>query len=247
MPNDGLIVVNADDSNCLDLLQHTNSTAITYGINNPNANFIARDISFNNAGFPTFNVFKNEKLFGKFTLSVAGTHNILNALSCIALCDYYKISVEILQQALLEFTGANRRLEYKGKFKNVSIYDDYAHHPTEIMATRNALYNKTFNEAWVIFQPHTYSRTQKLLSDFAKALINFDHIIITDIYASREAPISGVSSYNLVQEIQNLGKDCEYISNFDDIVNFIKNNVNNDDIVLTLGAGNVTDIGPMLL
>lgn len=247
LPADGLIVVNADDSNCLDLLQYTNANTITYGIHNEKANFTARNITFNNDGFPSFDVYKNNEFFGNFTLSVAGNHNVLNALSCIALCDYYKISVDVLKQALLEFTGANRRLEYKGKFSCVSIYDDYAHHPTEIVATKNALYNKKFNDAWVIFQPHTYSRTKNLLDDFVNALIGFDHIIITDIYAAREKPIEGVSSKNLVQKIQDLGKHCEYISNFNDIVNFIKNNVKENDIVLTLGAGNVTDIGPMLL
>ena len=247
LPDDGLLVVNADDSNCIDLLNHTNATKITYGLNNKEANFTACDISFNNNGFPSFSVYKNGTLFGEFALSVAGKHNILNALSCIALCDYYGICVDILKQALLEFTGANRRLEYKGNFNNVSVYDDYAHHPTEILATQNALYNKKFNEAWVIFQPHTYSRTKNLLQDFAHALINFDHIIITDIYAAREVPIEGVSSKNLVKRIQDLGKPCEYISKFDDIVRYVKENVQENDIVLTLGAGNVTEIGPMLI
>lgn len=249
LPKDGLIVVNADDKNCLDLLNTTTATHfITYGIENQEADFIARNISFNNNGFPTFDVYKNGQFFGNFTLSVAGIHNVLNALSCIALCDYYHISVDVLKQALVEFTGAHRRLEYKGTINsNVSVYDDYAHHPTEIVATRNALYNKKFNEAWVIFQPHTYSRTKNLLDDFAKALMKFDHIIITDIYAARESNTYGVTSKNLVQKIQELGKSCEYISNFDDIAKYLKDKVNANDIVLTLGAGNVTDIGPMLL
>lgn len=247
LPDNGLLVVNADDNNCLDLLKYTNATQITYGINNENANFVAHDISFNNNGFPTFSVYKNSKFLGEFSLSVAGQHNILNALSCIALCDYYGIHVDILKQALLEFTGAHRRLEFKGTFNNVSVYDDYAHHPTEITATRNALYNKKFNKAWVIFQPHTYSRTKNLLDDFAKALIDFDHIILTDIYAARETATYGVTSKTLAEKIEHLGKHCDYISSFDDIVEFIKNNAQDDDIVLTLGAGNVTDIGPMLL
>ena len=197
LPNDGLIVVNADDANCLDLIKYTNAHAITYGLKNENANFIAKNITFDKNGFPTFSAYKNGELYGNFTLSVAGNHNVLNALSCIALCDFYGISADTIKIALSEFTGAHRRLEYKGSFNNISVYDDYAHHPTEIIATRNALYNKQFNEAWVVFQPHTYSRTKNLLEDFAKALMSYDHVIITDIYAARETNTYNITSKDL--------------------------------------------------
>ena len=132
-------------------------------------------------------MYKNNEFYEKISLSVAGKHNVLNALACISVCDYYGISKGIIKSSLKEFTGASRRLEFKGIIpQNVSIFDDYAHHPTEILATANAIKNKKYNESWVIFQPHTYSRTASLLDDFAKSLSNFDNIILLDIYAARE-------------------------------------------------------------
>ena len=154
-----------------------------------------------------------------------------------------------MRDALAEFTGAHRRLEYKGSYNDITVFDDYAHHPTEIKATCNALNNKKFHESWVIFQPHTYSRTKNLLDDFASALSQFDHIIIADIYAARESNTYGVSSKDIVDRINSTRgvNHCEYISDFKDIVSYIKENAKPHDIILTLGAGNVTDLGPMIL
>ena len=147
----------------------------------------------------------------------------------------------------MKYTGAHRRFEYKGCFDNINVYDDYGHHPTEILATANALKQKQYNNSWVIFQPHTYSRTKTLLNDFAKVLTNFDNIIVTDIYAARENNTYDISSNDLVEKIKELGHDAIYISNFNDIVKYIKENAKPTDIVLTLGAGTVTNIGPMLV
>ena len=146
-----------------------------------------------------------------------------------------------------KFTGAHRRFEYKGTVNGASVYDDYGHHPTEIIATAKALMNKKYNKSWVVFQPHTYSRTKTLLTDFAKALLNFDHIIVTDIYAARETNRFGVSPLDLVNKINSLGKKSIYISDFDDIVKYLKEHVEKDDIVLTLGAGTVTEISNKLV
>ena len=107
--------------------------------------------------------------------------------------------------------------------------------------------NKKYNQSWVIFQPHTYSRTKNLLDDFANALINFDNIIILDIYAARETNTYGVSSKDLVDKIHSLGKNALYLPDFDECVNYIKTHVKSNDIIMTLGAGTVTNIGPMLI
>ncbi len=247
LPNDGILVINGDDKNCLDLPQYTKANTITYGINNKNVNFYAQNIVFNEDGFPEFDVYKNNEFLCNIKLSIPGTHNILNTLACIALCDYYGIDKKVLQIALKKFTGAHRRFEYKGKVNGASIYDDYGHHPTEIVATSTSVNNKKHNKSWVIFQPHTYSRTKNLLDDFAKALLNFDNIIVLDIYAARETNTYNISSKDLVQKIISLGKDAKYIPDFDECVSYLKNNVKENDIVLTLGAGTVTQIGPMLL
>ena len=247
LPDDGLLVINGDDSNCLELPQYTNCNVLTYGIKNKNVDFYADNISFDNDGFASFDVFFKNEFFCNISLSVPGMHNVLNALACIALCNYYGISKKDLETALHSFTGAHRRFEFKGKVNGASIYDDYGHHPTEIKATFNSLKNKKYNQSWVVFQPHTYSRTKNLLDDFADALKDFDNIIVLDIYAAREVNTFNISSKDLVDKIISLGKNAMYIPDFDECVSYIKNNIKENDILLTLGAGTVTKIGPMLI
>ena len=248
LDSNGLLVTNADDENCYNLKNITKSKFISYGIENQNANFIAKNIIFDNNGFPEFDVYKNNNFYSKLKLSVAGKHNILNALACTAVCDYYGISSSIIAKSLKKFKGAERRLEFKGTItKNVSIYDDYAHHPTEIKATANAIKNKKYNESWVIFQPHTYSRTKLLLNDFADAVSKFDNIIILDIYAARETNTFDISSHDVVNKINENGKKALYMPDFNKVVDYVKQNVEENDIIITLGAGTVTNIGPMLL
>ena len=265
LPADGLLVINADDKRCLNLVEATNAKIITYGISNDKADFIAKNIIFDDNGFPEFDVFKSKKLiksintnnpptidddkefYSHIKLNVSGMHNISNALACIAMCSYYNIDVEIISSSLSEFTGANRRMEFKGKLNNnVSVFDDYAHHPTEINATALALKNKKFNKSWAVFQPHTYSRTKNLLDDFAKVLLNFDNVIITDIYAAREKNVYDISSKDLADKLSSLGGNVKYISDFNDIVSFLKEHVNDNDVVLTIGAGTVTQISEIL-
>ena len=147
----------------------------------------------------------------------------------------------------MSFTGANRRFELVGSYENISVFDDYAHHPSEILATANALKNKTYRQSWIIFQPHTYSRTKNLLDDFAQVLTNFDNIIITDIYAARETNDYNISSQDLVNKIKELGKNATYISDFDDIVTYVKERACPNDIILTVGAGTITNIGKKIL
>ena len=247
LPDDGLLVVNGDDSNCLDLQKYTHATCRSYGINNKNTDFFAVNIVFDNDGFPEFDVYSKSNFYGRIKLSVPGMHNVLNSLATIALCDYYGIEFETIKNALSKFTGAIRRFEFKGKINNASIYDDYGHHPTEIIATAKALMNKKYNKSWVIFQPHTYSRTKNLMDDFAKALLNFDNIIVLDIYAAREKNTYGITSKDLVNKICSLGKPAKYIPDFNECVKYLKENVKENDIILTQGAGTVTEIGPMLL
>ena len=248
LPEDGLLVIDGDDKNCLDLRKFTNCKhVLTYGITNEIANFVAKNISFDKNGFPSFDVYHNNNFYATFKLSVSGMHNVSNALACIALCDYYKISKSNMKSALKEFTGASRRLEYKGNFNNVSLFDDYAHHPTEIQATCNAIKNKTYNKSWVVFQPHTYSRTKELLDDFAKSLLGFDNIIVTDIYAAREYNTYDISSRDLVDKIKSYGRDVKYFSTLSEIAQYLRTNAKSGDIVISLGAGTITNLADYLL
>lgn len=248
LPDDGLLVVNADDPNCLDLRQYTNAKSVTYGIKNEKADFTAKNIEFDDTGFPEFDVYYQNEFFMKLKLSIPGIHNVSNALACVALCTEYGITKKDIQDALFQFKGAHRRFEFKGKIgDSVSVFDDYAHHPTEIRATYNSLKNIKYNESWVIFQPHTYSRTKLLLDDFADALKEFDHIIILDVYAARETNTYNISSKDLVDKINSLGKHALYIPDFNECAKYVKDHVQKNDIVVTIGAGTVTEVGPLLV
>ena len=248
LPDDGILVINGDDKNCLELAQYTNANIITYSLSNPDTNFYATNIEFNDDGFAKFDVYANHDFFDTFQLSIPGKHNVSNALACIAICTKYKIDKKLIKSALLRFTGAHRRFEYKGKINDIaSVYDDYGHHPTEIVATAKSLMNKKYHQSWVIFQPHTYSRTKNLLNDFANALMNFDNVIVLDIYAARETNTYNISSKDLVEKLHSLGKNALYIPDFVECVDYVKSHVQKNDIVLTLGAGTVTNIGPMLV
>ena len=245
LPANGFLVLNADDENCLELKNKSKAQIVTYGINN-NADFTANDIEFDPNGFAKFNVYYKNEFYNTIKLSVPGIHNVSNALACISLCFSYGISKESIAKALLEFTGAHRRFEFIGKYNNASIFDDYGHHPAEILATVNGLKNIKHNNSWVVFQPHTYSRTKNLLEDFAKVLINFDNIIITDIYAAREENIYNISSHDLVNKIEALGKKAVFISDFNEIANYLKKHILPNDIVLTLGAGPIDKVSKIL-
>ena len=247
LPRDGLLITNMDDENCANLRKSTYAKVVTFAINNSKANFVAKNISFDTNGFPKFDVYFNNTFYAEIKLSIPGAHNVYNALACIALCHNYGIDKYTIKKALRSFTGASRRFELVGSYNNISVYDDYAHHPSEILAVSNALNNKKYRQSWVVFQPHTYSRTKELLDDFAKALLNFNNIIITDIYAAREQDRYGISAQNLVNKINSLGKKAIYIKNFDDIATYIKERACPNDIVLTIGAGTVVEVSKKIL
>lgn len=249
LPSDGLLVLNADDSNSVDLYKNTDAKIVTFGINSVKSNFTAKNITFDNNGFPLFDVYRNNTFYKSIKLSVPGMHNVYNALACIATCHEYGIDKETIKNGLLKYTGAHRRFEFVGNSNGASIYDDYGHHPTEIKAVYEAMKKKKYNRSWVVFQPHTYSRTKNLLNDFASALVGFDNIIITDIYAARETNTVGVSPQDLVNQINlnRIGKPAIYMSDFEDIAKYIRDRVMPNDIVLTIGAGTVTNIGPMIV
>ena len=182
-----------------------------------------------------------------FSLKVPGEHNVYNAIAAIALADLLGISDEVTAKALLHYGGTDRRFEYKGKVNGVTIIDDYAHHPTEIRATLLAAKNYPHRTTWCVFQPHTYSRTKAFLKDFAAALSLSDEIVLADIYAAREKDTLGISSKTLQQEIEKSGHRCYYFPSFEEIENFLLKNCTKDDLLITMGAGDVVKIGENLL
>ena len=161
--------------------------------------------------------------------------------------DLLDINVETVQKALKAFHGTERRFEYKGEIGGVTILDDYAHHPTEIKATLTAAANYPHKTLWCVFQPHTYSRTNAFLKEFAQALSLADKVILADIYAAREKNTIGITSEDLLKELEKLGIECYYFPSFDEIENFLLKNCINGDLLITMGAGDVVKIGENLL
>lgn len=245
LPNDGVLVINGDDKNCLDLALYTKSKVITYGFNENN-NYYANNVEFDENGYPSYDLYNKDNFIDRISLSVPGRHNILNSLACISLCLFYGIDIESIKKGLKKYKGAARRFEYKGMFNGAKVYDDYGHHPTEVSAVSEAVHNKKYNKSWVIFEPHTYSRVKEHYKSFAKSLMNFDNIIITDIYAAREKNVDNVSPSMIIDELDKLGKKGIHISSYEDIVSYLKDRVVDGDIILTLGAGYVTKLSDML-
>ena len=246
LPDDGMLVVNNDDFRCAQLKSYTHAKTISVAIDN-NADYIARNIIFDNDGCASFDVYKGSSLVNNFKLSVSGLHNVRNALACIALCLEYNLNIDSIKNGLLKYKGASRRMEYKGVVNNAKVYDDYGHHPTEVLATAKAISQKEYNELWVVWECHTFSRFKEHINSFADSLMLFDHIIVTDIYAARETNTFDVNPSQIVDILKVNNKDAIYISDYNEIVDYLKHKVNDNDIVLTLGAGNVTKISDLLV
>ncbi len=246
VPEDGKIIINADNQNCNEIIEKMKSKVITFGIKNERANWTAKNIHLNANGHYSFTA-TSDSLSIDITLSVFGMHNVYNALAAVATASLYNIEPFIIQKALADFTGAHRRFEYTGTFNNAQVYDDYAHHPTEIKATIEAAKNLPHNKLWVIFQPHTYSRTSTLFNEFSNAFKETDEVILADIYAAREIDTGVVSSQKLALAINEISNNCTYLGSFDKIKDYLKENVKENDLVLTVGAGDVYKIGKDLV
>lgn len=246
IPKQGYLVVNNDDYNVRKLLSHVNCNVITYGIN-IESDFMAKNIIFNEEGYPSFDVLYKDQIIDKFTLGVPGYHNIYNALASISSTYTFGVPKDKIKEKLKNFKGTHRRFDILGEKNEVKVIDDYAHHPTEIKATLDAAKKYPHNNILCIFQPHTYTRTKALLLDFASAFNNADKIIITDIYAAREKDTGEIHSKDLVKLIEKEGKDVIYIKSFEEIVEYLKKYTQPKDVILTMGAGNIYEVGKMFL
>ena len=246
LPKDGTLIINTDIDNYEEIFEGLNCNVITYG-KSPSALFRASNIEYDEKGFASFDLMKSGEIIDHIKLSVPGEHNVSNALASIALSRLIGIPMETIKKGLLSFTGTDRRFEYKGMMDDVTIIDDYAHHPTEIEATLKACAHYPHKELWCIFQPHTYTRTKAFMNEFADALSHADHVILADIFAARETDTLGISSKDLADKIKAKGCDSHYFPSFEEIEKFVKANCNAGDLLLTMGAGDVVKIGEDLI
>lgn len=243
---DDYVILNVDDENVDSLFPIDNCKVFTFGIKN-DADLRAKNIDFSEDGFPTYDLYLKGNKKCHVELSVLGRHNVLNSLAAIAATYVNNIPIEDAIIGLKNYKGVERRLEEKGYYKGTKIMDDYAHHPTEIKSSIHAIKNACKGKLYTIFQPHTYTRTKLLLDAFANSFDESDVIIITDIYAAREKDYGDIHSKTLRDAISDHRDNAFYISGFEDIVKFIKENIKKDDVVVTMGAGDVYKIGEMIL
>ena len=246
LPKDGVLIINRNIEKLEAITEGLSCKVITYSETQA-ADYSAANIVFDELGNASFDLIKYGAYAGRIQLAVAGNHNVSNALSTIAAADELGISLEQIQKGILSFTGTDRRFQYKGERNGFTIIDDYAHHPTEIRATLTSARNYPHREIWCIFQPHTYTRTKAFFHEFAEALSLADHVILADIYAARETDTLGVSSEALAEEIRKLGTDSYYLSSFEAIENFVLEKCIHNDVLITMGAGDVVNIGDSLL
>ena len=246
IPEDGTLIINRDTAKYDVVTDHLACGIITYSLNG-DADYTAEDVHFNENGCASFVCLERGKPIGNFRLCIPGMHSVSNSLAVIALSRKLGLSPEIIAQGIADFHGADRRFERKGTAFGATIIDDYAHHPTEIRAVITAARQMPHKKLWVVFQPHTYTRTKALLPDFADALSLADHIVLSDIYAAREVNTVGISSEDLRAEIEKRGTRADYFSSFEEILEFLKTQLKEGDLLITMGAGNIVDVGEDLL
>ena len=243
---DGLIIINGDMEHTDDILKDLPQKAITFGLNGDN-DYTATDISFDKEGNGSYQLVVDGENMGPVSLKVKGRHNIMNSLAAIACARALGLPMKQILTGLLSFGGTHRRFEYKGNIGDVIVIDDYAHHPTEIKATLTAAREYPHDELWVVFQPHTYTRTKAFLHQFAEVLTLADYVVLADIYAAREPDTGMVSSRDIVNLLKEAGTDVYYFPTFGEIEDFLLSQVKGHDLLITMGAGDVVNIGEDIL
>jgi UDP-N-acetylmuramate--alanine ligase len=255
VPFYGMVVVCNDDPMLRRLLPQAQRRTVTYGTKRGSDFLIKLEAGGTSAGakgegqpMSRFRVNYRKKDLGEFTLHVPGVHNILNATAAIAVGVGLDIEVEAIRAGLDQFRGVDRRFQLRGRAAGVSVIDDYGHHPTEIRATLAAARSCGFRKIHVVFQPHRYTRTRDLIEEFTAAFGDADSLFMLDIYAASEKPIEGISGEALAQVIREKGsRSAEYVSSFADAVSAVVAAAGDGDMILTLGAGSVSQLGPMIV
>jgi len=250
VPFYGMVVVCNDDPLLRRILPQIRRRTVTYGTRRGSDFHIKLGESVLNENRPVsrFHVTFKQKSLGEFRLHVPGVHNVLNATAAIAVGIGLDIDAEQIRSALESFRGVDRRFQLRGQAAGISVIDDYGHHPTEVRATLAAARQCGFHKIHVVFQPHRYSRTQLLMNEFAGAFGDADTLFILDIYAASEQPIAGITGEALARHIQEVGKhEACYAASFADAAEAVVAGAQDGDMILTLGAGNVSQLGPMIL
>ena len=243
---DGVLILNAAIEHPEEIIADLKERVVTFGLTE-DADYSASDITYNEAACPSFTFLVRGQAAGHVTLNVPGRHNIANALAAIAFATDAGIDTDTIIRGLQAFGGTARRFEYKGKLGGITIIDDYAHHPTEIAATLTAARNYPHGRIICVFQPHTYTRTKAFWNQFSDALTLADVVVLADVYAARETDTLGIHCEDLADDIRRKGTESYYFPSFDAIENFLLETCTDNDLILTMGAGDIYQVGEHLL
>ncbi|ATW25055.1 UDP-N-acetylmuramate--L-alanine ligase [Candidatus Formimonas warabiya] len=244
LPEDGFAVICLDNKELAKIQDTIQADYVTYGLDTPEVDFTARNLSFHGIQSACEVFYRGNKL-GVLELNVPGKHNISNALAAIATGIRLGLTFDQAAAALKQFTGAKRRFEFIDQIKGITIVDDYAHHPSELRATLSAAKTAGFERIVAVFQPHRYTRTKLLQFEFGDSFHDADLVVINEIYSASEKPIPGVTAHLIMNAIQNSDqrKDVFYCATEEEIVHFLCQKTKPGDLVLTLGAGNIRQAG----
>lgn len=243
---DGILIINGDIPDLSYFTQGLPCKIITYGLE-ADDDYTAKNISFNEYACGSYDLYVNGEKLDHITLNVTGLHNVSNSLAAIAAARELGIPMEHIKAGLMKFKGTDRRFEYKGEVNGITILDDYAHHPTEIEATLTAAKNYPHRKIWCAFQPHTYTRTKAFWNQFSDALTLADVVVLADVYAARETDTLGIHCEDLADDIRRKGTESYYFPSFDAIENFLLETCTDNDLILTMGAGDIYQVGEHLL
>jgi UDP-N-acetylmuramate--alanine ligase len=247
VPFYGQVVLCIDDVGCQSILSRLAKPVITYGFS-PQAIYSVKNCRYLENG-SIFSVYRKGELLGEFSIRLMGRHNVQNAVGALALATEESVPVEISKKALAAFAGVKRRMEFKGKARGALVFDDYAHHPTEVAASLSAL-RESFPDKRIIavFQPHLYSRTKDHAEEFGTVFGNSDILLICDIYGAREEPIEGISGKLIFDFAHARGhRNAHFIGAKENAAEFLANEIKDGDLVVTMGAGNITLLSAKIL
>lgn len=240
-------ILNLNEENNKLILDAVQGELITYGQDNPDADYNATNITFDDIGRPSFDLIMKNGEIENFKLGVIGRHNINNAMASIIATYENGIDIETIRQNLALYSGLSRRMEIVGHVKDTTIMTDYGHHPSEILVTLDALAEHTKGRLICVWQPHTYSRTKSLFNDFLESFDSADEIIVTDIYAAREKFDPSIHSKDVVEAMQARGLNAKYLGTFEEARDYIYDIIEDNDLVITTGCGNPDELAKMIV
>jgi UDP-N-acetylmuramate--alanine ligase len=248
VPFYGAAIICLDDTNVQLIIPKIRRRRVTYGLT-AQADISAHDLRYDDQFGATFSIWKGSDVLGEMRVPVPGKHNVYNALAATAVALEMDVPFSTIVESFESFKNANRRFQFKGEAGGLTVVDDYAHHPTEIVATLAAAKNSSGGRRTVVvFQPHRYSRTQELMDDFVVAFNNADAVFVLDIYPASEPPIEGITAEVLAENIRKFGhKNVTYIGAIDTAIERVVPNLRTGDLLITLGAGSITNLSDSIL